>query len=242
MDISIVITSYNYSNYIVDCINSCINQEEHNLDYQIIVVDDGSSDRTKDLLSNIQHDSLTSYFIQNSGVEIASNFGFNQSIGKYIVRLDADDQLNNSFLRDISPFLDDKYGFIYGDYLTINDCNEVIDRVSLPDFDKREILNRGDFLATGTLYPRKIISKFNGYREDKKNFGLENYDLILKLILSGFKGLHISKPLFLYRRHDKNLSKIKTSQIIQNGQDLFDELNIGKYNINKNHPYMNNTQ
>jgi len=241
LDISIVITSYNYSNYIVDCINSCINQEEHNLDYQIIVVDDGSSDRTKDLLSSIQHDRLTSYFIQNSGVEIASNFGFNQSIGKYLVRLDADDRLSNSFLKDISPFLDDKYGFIYGDYLTINHCNDLIDSVSLPDFDKGEILNRGDFLATGTIYPRKVISNFNGYREDKKNFGLENYDLILKLILSGFKGLHISKALFLYRRHDKNMSKVKISQIIQNGQDLFDELNIGKYNINKNHPYIKKT-
>ena len=55
MDLSIIITSYNYASFIEQCIESCILQNDTYLNYEIIVVDDGSSDATPFLLENINH-------------------------------------------------------------------------------------------------------------------------------------------------------------------------------------------
>ena len=52
-------------------------------------------------------------------------------------------------------------------------------KIFLPNFDKKELIKRGDFLATGTVYQKKIIKKLGYFNENSKNNGLENYELIL---------------------------------------------------------------
>ena len=108
----------------------------------------------------------------------------------------------------------------------------------LPKFKNKEIKSRGDFLATGTVYLKSILKKFNYYNEKTKNSGLENYELILRIINENIKGKRIPKNLFFHRRHKKNLSKIKKKKILQYGIRLFKFYNIGMYKINKNHPYI----
>ena len=51
MDISIIITTYNYARFIDECIISCINQIDCGLEYEILIVDDGSTDHTQKILS-----------------------------------------------------------------------------------------------------------------------------------------------------------------------------------------------
>ena len=59
-----------------------------------------------------------------------------------------------------------------------------IRRIYLPKFDRKEIFERGDFLATGTIYRKKNYSKNIGYyNENKKNSGLENYELVFKVTI-----------------------------------------------------------
>ena len=98
-------------------------------------------------------------------------------------------------------------------------------------------MNRGDFLATGTLYLKKDIKKLNYYNEKIKNSGLENYELILKLLLSNKIGSHIKKPLFYYRKHTRNISQKIKDKIMKNGKELFKKHKLGKYQINKYNPH-----
>ena len=109
--------------------------------------------------------------------------------------------------------------------------------INLPSFSAEEIRRRGDFLATGTLYKIDSIRKMGFYDSTLKNSGLENYEMILKLLKEGMRGFHIPMNLFNYRRHQKNISNLNTKRIIKNGHKLFSKLELGEYNTNEYHPY-----
>ena len=237
MDVSIIITTFNYELYIEECINSCLNQLPSGLDYEVIVVDDGSTDDTPNILSRPYPDHLQSYRINNSGIEIASNFGFDKAKGKYIVRVDADDLLLPNYLQVVAKYLPVAHGFLYSNYNVIDGKTKYIREVKLPSFETTEIVARGDFLATGTLYDAQLIKSLHGYNINIVNSGLENYEFILDLLLAGVLGYRIPKVLFSYRRHAKNISELKRTEIINNGKNMFVKRNLGNFTTNKFHPY-----
>lgn len=238
MDISIVITTYNYAAFIEDCISSCLAQISTTLDYEVIVVDDGSTDQTPELLNKLTSPRLRKFRIDNSGIEMASNYGFRAANGRFVGRVDADDILMPSFLQKLEPHLDDNFGFYYSDYNVIARDGCIVDEMLLPEFDIEEVFKRGDFLATGTVYSSGLLKKHGYYLERIKNSGLENYELILRLLNSGIRGKHVDGKLFGYRRHSGNLSDTKLDEIMSNGRKLFSEMGYGKYGVNCYHPYL----
>ena len=237
MDISIIITAYNYAAYIEECVASCLFQDASSLEYEVIVVDDGSTDDTPRILESFNNPRLTKFRIENSGIERASNYGFQKACGSYVVRVDADDRLLPSYLHHMQSLLTSEFVFFYSDYAVINADGKVVGKMNLPEFDTVEIYLRGDFLATGTLYSAKTLEAFGYYSEEIRNSGLENYELILRLIKEGLIGKHISSPLFCYRRHSLNISVTKNEQIIRNGEALFSRMGLGSYVTNEYHPY-----
>lgn len=237
MDVSIVITAYNYAAYLEECIYSCLYQDDSSLGYEVIVVDDGSTDQTPHILEKLTDKRLKKFRIENCGIEKASNFGFQKACGNYIVRVDADDKLASNYLHDIQPYLKDEFGFFYPDYTVIDANGDVIGEMILPEFQKTEVHQRGDFLATGTLYTAKILNEIGGYSTEVKNSGLENYELILRFIKAGIKGKHVPHFLFSYRRHALNISVTKKEQIVNNGELLFLRMGLGSFTTNEYHPY-----
>ena len=237
MKFSIIITSYNYETYIVECLESCLNQSYFS-DYEVIVIDDGSLDNTRSLLSKYYDKKLSVYFLENKGIEKASNFGILKSKGEYIIRVDADDKLDESFLYEMNKYvIDTNYDFYYSNYSVIDSSSNILEDIILPQFDKNEILSRGDFLATGTVYRRDILFKMNLYETTVKNSGLENFELIIKIILGNSEGKLVSSSLFYYRRHQSNMSEIRRTKIIEYGSYLCNKFNLGLYRTNVNHPY-----
>ena len=240
MDLSIIVVNYNYSSYIKSCIESCLLQAPNDVDYEVIVIDDGSDDNSWDIIKKIDHSRLKKFRIKNSGIEKATNFGYEKSKGDRIVRVDADDELCRNYLNEMAKYFYKDVDFVYPEYYTVDKNNNIIEGVELPEFNANEIYRRGDFLATGTIFTRKIFSKVGKYSEAIKNSGLENYQFILNILKMHGIGLKVSNKLFLYRVHQLSLSNSKREKIFKNGCKLFAELNLGEYGFNQYHPQYRN--
>jgi glycosyltransferase involved in cell wall biosynthesis len=205
---------------------------------ELIIVDDGSTDGSREIARRYLCENVQLVAVRNSGIEAASNIGIKLARGDFVVRVDADDYLLPGYLEAILPKMKESYcSFSYSDYKIVDSDGEIVSEEKLPNFSREEIISRGDFLATGTMYRKAVIEKLKCYDESVKNCGLENYYLILKLLKSGHCGLHVPLSLFAYRRHDHNVSLQKREAIIMYGAKIFSEFGLGCYRTNAFHPY-----
>lgn len=95
MNVSVIIPVYNSQRYIEECINSVVNQTLK--DIEIIVIDDGSTDRSLSIIKKVVsgHNNITVISTVNMGVAHARNIGLDIATGEYIKFLDSDDSLSN---------------------------------------------------------------------------------------------------------------------------------------------------
>lgn len=96
--ISIIVPAYNIKNYLSDCLDSILAQDFMN--YEIIIVDDGSTDGTAEICDDYQkhYDKISVIHQKNSGLSGARNAGIKQSKGEYLAFIDGDDLVASDFL------------------------------------------------------------------------------------------------------------------------------------------------
>ena len=238
--VSIVITSHNYRRYLADCVISCLGQSIGS-PYEILIVDDhstdGSYEQARGWVAHTADPPIRVYRPDAPGLENASNLGFYEARGRYVMRVDADDLLRPHCLaRTVRAVRETGAAFAYGGYNVIDSDGNVLRRVCLPPFDAAEVRARGDFAATGTLYDRSAVLAVGAYDVEKPNCGLENYRLILTLLDARERGICLTGALWDYRIHGANWSVDKRKEIVAYGRQLAAEFRLpGGYQINDNH-------
>ena len=109
MKTSIIITSYNYGQYIERCIRSCLDQKLVDPAYnEVIVVDDCSTDNTLEIIEKYKSYDNFKVIVneENSGVAVAANNGIRNSLGQFVVRVDADDYISEHFVFFLQSYLE----------------------------------------------------------------------------------------------------------------------------------------
>ena len=201
--ISIIITCYNLEKYISRAANSCINQTIDDNLYEIIVVDDFSTDRSWEIINSFGSLVRPIRHSTNLGVASASNTGIRAANGKYIVRVDGDDFINKGFLHALSEILEwnEDIGFVYCDHIVVNENLER--KQSINTLEK--LLDHG----AGVMFRKKYLEAVGLYDESLRN--REDYDLILRYI-KNFNGYHLKLPYYRYFKRDGSLSTKKSER------------------------------
>lgn len=122
MKLSIIVPVYNLENYISITLESLLSIRFFN-DYEIIVVNDGSTDRSESVIRDFQkkNNQIKLYSIDNQGVSNARNLGVSVSRGEYITFVDGDDTVEPDFFEKAVRELESGgYDFVQGNYTTID--------------------------------------------------------------------------------------------------------------------------
>ena len=131
--ISFVIPSYNSVNTIKRAIESILNQTS-DVKYEIIVVDDGSTDNTEEVLKCYENDEKIKYYKkENSGVADTRNYGVKMSTGDYIIFVDSDDYISETLLKDIKEYISQRIELIKWNATFVDEeQNEILKPESVP--------------------------------------------------------------------------------------------------------------
>ena len=112
MKLSIIVPVYNVEKYIVKCISSLLDQQTN--DYEIIIVNDGTKDKSIDLIKKTFNDSKIAIIEQeNQGLSAARNTGVRHSKGEYIWFVDSDDWITEGCVDKLIPILDGHVELVY---------------------------------------------------------------------------------------------------------------------------------
>ncbi len=237
---SLIVASCDMEKYIAECLESLAAQNYDPSFFEIVCVDDGSTDSSAQVIAGYQkkYKNFISIQTHNSGLEKTCNLGIRAARFPWIVRVDADDMADRNLLKALNQAMQEHPGFDFyycQKYVEYYSAEESYSK-SLPFFDREEIFQRGDFFATGTAYRRGDLLEIGGFPDEEKNCGLENYSVILNLITRGKKGFAVEGASFHYRRHKTNMSTVKRQSLIQYGKKLL--RHYGRcFVTNQYHPY-----
>lgn len=196
MKFSIIITCYNRDKFISRCIRSALHQSGvDRSSYEVIVVDDRSSDRSRDIISQFENIIKVIHNKKNVGLSQSRNKGIKKSKGKYILMLDSDDYISEYYLKFMGSFLDfnKTWSAVACDYTRINLKGKFLKRCSF----------KKDPIACGILYKRKSLFKTGLY--NKKLRFLEDIDF-RERYNKRFKVHVVELPLYRYTMHRKSLT------------------------------------
>ena len=200
VDTSVIICSYNNAPYIGRAIRSCLKQSIPKGQSEIIVVDDGSKDISRDIINSFGTDVRPIFLTKNVGVAEASNIGIKAALGRFIIRVDSDDYINEHTLLFLTEILNQnpEIGFVYTDHLRVDHAGRVIERV---DLTNPHVLFRH---GAGVMFRKTHLEALGLY--DKKLRNAEDYHLLKKYI-KNWDGYHLPLPLYRYRQHQTNMTK-----------------------------------
>ncbi len=206
--ISVVMPVYNGGKYLKQSLKSILNQTYKN--FELIVVNDGSTDSTAKILTTINDKRLKIiHNIYNVGVAKSLNRGLKIAKGDYIARCDSDDINFKKRFKIQIDFLDKhlSYALVGSNAMLIDEKGKKIKKTSLPATDsqiRKKILFRNPILHPAVVYRKKLMNKTINYREMFN--GAEDYDLWFRLLKIG-KAYNFKDSLIKHRIHKDIVTK-----------------------------------
>lgn len=203
--LSIIITCYNLGNYLEESIAS-IKDYSHSDDYEIILVNDGSTDEvTIQILKEIGQQDKSIFILHqsNMGLAKARNNGIKIAKGKYIIPLDADNKLRLEFIEQTIAILEAKeeIDVVHGDAQLFGNKNSVWKG---KPFDIAEmVLN--NYIDACAGFRKSVWEELGGYDEKMPVMGFEDWDLWLRMAVRGHQFQYVEETFFDYRVRDNSM-------------------------------------
>ena len=189
---SVIIPTYNRANTVLRAIQSVLNQTY--TDFELIVVDDGSLDNTKEVILSVSDKRIKYLYQENKGVCAARNTGAKQASGEFLIFLDTDDTVEKTWLEDFHSLNGSGFNILFCNMkLVKTDKSEDFYYSSNP-YKKGKA--KGVFIPGAWAVQRQLFFKVGTYDEAVK-FG-ENIELSYRLEMDGLKKGIVDKFNFIY--------------------------------------------
>ncbi len=199
--VSVILCVYNRIRLLPRALNSVINQTFK--DYELIIVDDGSTDKINELISSSLNERLNYTYIRhdtNSGISMSRNTGVKASQGKYITFIDSDDEYKNIHLEKMIEIMKDKpeIDFIHSFPEVVGDEK---DDMWLPSIEgNNKLIHINDCVFGATFFAKKeVFREMGGYKNVSFS---EDGDFFKRLsLLNKFKIYKAKEKTYIYYRN-----------------------------------------
>jgi len=216
--VTIYLTNYNYEQYCKQAIDSIL--EQSFTDFELIIIDDGSCDNSCEIINLYSSVSNVEIIYQkNIGLNRTNNKAFSLALGKYVVRVDADDWLAPTMIEELVNVMEGNPGLalVFPDYYEVDEKGRVLHQIKRHDFKSDVVMLDQPAHGACTMIRREIFEEVGGYNEA---FSCQDgYDIWLSVTTS-FEVRNIAKPLFYYRQHSKSLTR-NNRKILETRKEIY---------------------
>ncbi|MEG5171860.1 glycosyltransferase [Microcoleus sp. B3-D7] len=232
--VSVIIPAYNADRYIAQAVESVISQTYKN--WEIIVVDDGSTDDTRQVLQPYV-EKIRYVYQENQGVAAARNRGIQESRGELIAFLDQDDFfLSDKLAGQVALFdAQPSLGIVNSGWRLVNEQGETISDIKcwehFPTLNLKTWIVQMPVLPSAMMFSRKWLENVGGFNSEFDS--VDDADLVLRLALLGCESAWLPQVAVCYRQHDKNVSIKKSIEqanlFIKLKQNLFNKPDLPQH-------------
>ena len=206
--ISVIIPTHGRDDYLIEAIESVINQNE--IPLEILVVDDFISKSTEKLVSKIEHSKIKIHYLKNSGnlgAPQSRNIGVNKAKGRYLAFLDDDDTWHKNYLKKVIETISkQKVSYCYTSIAETFDMKKT-DKIVNPyiefEFSKILLFNQG-ILVSNLFVEKDVFKLIGGFDTNVK--GSCDKDIFIQLNKLNYKHSVILEPLVYWRKHNSQWS------------------------------------
>jgi glycosyltransferase involved in cell wall biosynthesis len=206
--VSVVIPAYNQGHYLGDAIASALGQTHDDLD--IVVVDDGSTDHTREVAAGFTDPRVRYVHQQNRGLAAARNTGIREARGAYLTFLDSDDLFLPDKISALLGAMDARpeLGFVAGQAVLIDEHGRRLGET----FEQGPPAEATDWLLGNPLHVGSVLlrrewqSRIGFFDEALRSY--EDWDLWLRLARAGCPMGWVPRPVSLYRFHGAQMTRI----------------------------------
>ncbi|WDV07468.1 glycosyltransferase family 2 protein [Lysinibacillus irui] len=215
--VSIIIPTYNRAKLLKKSIESCLQQTYKNI--ELIIVDDGSTDNTCEILHDIKDGRVKYIFQENKGLPEALNTGFKNAEGDYLTWTSDDNLYRLETIKVMVDRLEElgEPGFVYTDMeIYYEDTGETEYR----NYSVNNRIYMGNYIGACFLYSKEIYNEIGDYDPDM--YLAEDYDYWIR-VCEKYPMIHIPKNLYIYRDHKESLSRSRRLKVIEAFEKVFEK-------------------
>lgn len=203
--VSVIIPTYNCDRYLAQAVSSVLSQTE--CDYELLIIDDGSTDNTRQVLQLYQ-DRINYVYQNNQGVCASRNHGINLAKGEFVAFLDADDFfLPGKLAAQVAIFrAQPNLGIVHSGWRRVDIQGKTLIDIcpweNIPELNLETWLRWKPVLPSAMMFRREWLKQVNGF--DTKYTVAEDVDLVLRLALAGCPADWLREITVCYRQHQKS--------------------------------------
>jgi glycosyltransferase involved in cell wall biosynthesis len=202
--VSVYVVSRDYGRFLAEAIESVLRQ--HHDDWELLLVDDGSTDHTAEVMKLYSGDPRVRIFTTRGiGLPAVCNLALGEARGRYLMRLDGDDVLDENALLVLTSYLEREpdVALVFPDYYLMDEGGEILAHERRHNLAEANHKLQPPPNGACTMIRKSVLESVGGYREDLG--AQDGFDLWAK-VRDTHRVANVNLPLFYYRRHGQNLT------------------------------------